>query len=187
VHFYHCLPASLSLLAPAPLHQTSTPKDVRWIYLHHRFPKFFVLFAFRKITIQNLNAVVVRKWQRTKVVGFCMAWNIFKHFIRWFKPINISTFPTSEPNYINRYSDGLRASRPGFDCRRGKIFLFSIASRMALRPTKPPIRRVPGEISPGIKWPGREADHSPPSTANVKNDGVIPPLPHVFMVQCLIN
>jgi hypothetical protein len=31
----------------------------------------------------------------------------------------------------------------------------------------------------GIKRPGREADHSPPSSAEVKNGGAIPPLPHV--------
>jgi hypothetical protein len=28
----------------------------------------------------------------------------------------------------------------------------------------------------GVKWPGREADHLPPSSAEVKNGGVIPPL-----------
>jgi hypothetical protein len=26
-----------------------------------------------------------------------------------------------------------------------------------------------GAITPEIKWPGRQADHSPPSSANVKN------------------
>jgi hypothetical protein len=33
-----------------------------------------------------------------------------------------------------------------------------------------------GAISPGVKRPGREADPSPPSIAEVKNDGAIPPL-----------
>jgi hypothetical protein len=28
----------------------------------------------------------------------------------------------------------------------------------------------------GVKWPRRETDHSPPSNAEVKNDGTIPPL-----------
>jgi hypothetical protein len=27
---------------------------------------------------------------------------------------------------------------------------------------------VPGALSLGVKWPGREADHSPPSSAEVK-------------------
>jgi hypothetical protein len=41
-------------------------------------------------------------------------------------------------------------------------------SRMALVPTQPPIQFVPGALSLGLKWPGREADHSPPSSAEVK-------------------
>jgi hypothetical protein len=57
----------------------------------------------------------------------------------------------------------------GFDSRRGLgIFLFITASRMALRPTQPPIQWVPGALSLGVKRPGREADHSPPSSAEVK-------------------
>jgi hypothetical protein len=39
----------------------------------------------------------------------------------------------------------------------------------------------------GVKWPGREADHSPPSSTEVKNGGAIPPLPHVFMAWRLNN
>jgi hypothetical protein len=58
----------------------------------------------------------------------------------------------------------------------GKIFLFSIASRPALRPTQPPIQWVPGAFSPGVKQQALEADHSPPSDARVKNGGAIPPL-----------
>jgi hypothetical protein len=42
-------------------------------------------------------------------------------------------------------------------------------------------------FSPGVKRQGREADHSPPSSAEVKNGGAIPPLPYVYMVWCLIN
>jgi hypothetical protein len=30
----------------------------------------------------------------------------------------------------------------------------------------------------GLKWPGPEADHSPPCSAEVKNGGVIPPFPN---------
>jgi hypothetical protein len=36
---------------------------------------------------------------------------------------------------------------------------------LALGPTQPPIQRVPGAISPGLKGPGCEADQSPPFTA----------------------
>jgi hypothetical protein len=41
-------------------------------------------------------------------------------------------------------------------------------SRPALEPTQPPIQSVPGALTPGLKQPGREADHSPPSSAEVK-------------------
>jgi hypothetical protein len=34
-----------------------------------------------------------------------------------------------------------------------------------------------GGSFPGIKRKGREADHSPPSSAEVKNDGAVTPLP----------
>jgi hypothetical protein len=38
-------------------------------------------------------------------------------------------------------------------------------------PTQPPIQWVPGALSPRVKRPGRETDHSAPSSAEVKNSG----------------
>jgi len=56
-----------------------------------------------------------------------------------------------------------------FDSRRGLgIFLFTTASRTALELTRPPVQWVPGALSLGVKRPGREAGHSPPSSAEVK-------------------
>jgi hypothetical protein len=37
-----------------------------------------------------------------------------------------------------------------------------------LGPNQPPIQWVPGALSLEVKRPGREADHSPPSSAEVK-------------------
>jgi hypothetical protein len=57
----------------------------------------------------------------------------------------------------------------GFDCRRGLgTFLLTTVSRTALGSTHPPIRWVPGALSLGVKRPGHEADHSPPSGAEAK-------------------
>jgi hypothetical protein len=42
-------------------------------------------------------------------------------------------------------------------------------SLLALGPAQPPIQWTPWDLSLGIKRPGREADHSPPSSAEVKN------------------
>jgi hypothetical protein len=60
----------------------------------------------------------------------------------------------------------------GFESQEGLgIFPLTTASRLALGPTQPPIQWIPGVLSPGIKQlvPGHEADHSPPSSAKVKN------------------
>jgi hypothetical protein len=56
-----------------------------------------------------------------------------------------------------------------FDSPRGLgIFLFTTASRTTPGPTQPPIQWVPGAFSLVVKRLGREADHSPPSSAEVK-------------------
>jgi hypothetical protein len=49
------------------------------------------------------------------------------------------------------------------------IFLLTTASRPALGPTQPSIQWVTGAFTSGVKWPGRETDHSLPSSAEVKN------------------
>jgi hypothetical protein len=57
----------------------------------------------------------------------------------------------------------------GFDSHQKLgIFLFTTVSRTALGPIQPPIQSVTGALSLGVKRPGREADHSPSSSAEVK-------------------
>jgi hypothetical protein len=58
----------------------------------------------------------------------------------------------------------------GFDSRqRLGIFLFTTVSRTALEPIQLPIQWVPVALSLGVKRLGREADHSTPSSAEIKN------------------
>jgi len=49
------------------------------------------------------------------------------------------------------------------------FFLFTTAYRLDMGPTQLPIQWVLGILALGEIWPGHEADHSPPSRAEVKN------------------
>jgi hypothetical protein len=70
---------------------------------------------------------------------------------------------------------------------KGKICLFSTAIRPLLEahPASYPVSN--GEISLEVKWPGHKADHSPPSSAEVKNGGAIPPHPHMSLCHIVLN
>jgi hypothetical protein len=61
-------------------------------------------------------------------------------------------------NIVSRYSYGL--DDPA-------------ASRPALGLTQSPNQWIPGALSLGVKRHGREGDHLPPSSAQVKNSGTI--------------
>jgi hypothetical protein len=68
---------------------------------------------------------------------------------------------------MQKTTDGLEDR--SFESRQGLgIFLFTAVSRSALGPTQPPVQWVPGAVFLRVYRPGREADHSPPSSAEVK-------------------
>lgn len=52
-------------------------------------------------------------------------------------------------------------------------------------PTMAPLHWVQGALSPGIKQPEHEADHSSPPHAEVIMNGAIPSLPHMPSLQVL--
>jgi hypothetical protein len=65
-----------------------------------------------------------------------------------------------------------------------KNFHFSMSSRPAVGSTQLTIQWVPGALSPGVKRLGREADHSPPTSAELKKMWVYtstPPFIHSFI------
>jgi hypothetical protein len=79
----------------------------------------------------------------------------------------------------SRVSSGSIVSDYGLDDRAigvrtpagQRIFPLTSVSRPALRPTQPPVQWIPGVLSPGVKArPGRDADHLPPSSAEVVNE-----------------
>jgi hypothetical protein len=84
---------------------------------------------------------------------------------------------------------GYRLDDWGFESQQGLgIFLFTTTSRLAVGPTQPPNQWAPVALSLGIKWMGHEADHSPPSSAEVKNacSYTFTP-PYAFMVWCSVK
>jgi hypothetical protein len=129
-------------------------------------PTLYVYFNRESI---NLLEIILIYIERTKLI-----------------PCNITLYIGSRDCSVgNATGYGLsgRGSNPG----RSKILLFT-ASRPALCPTQPPIHLVPWDVSLRVTQQGLDADHSPPSSVDVKNDGAISPLPpYVFMTQCLIN
>jgi hypothetical protein len=91
--------------------------------------------------------------------------------------ISVFTFPDQslEPGWLSQYSDGLRTGRLDFDSRSGEDnFLFPEMFRLALGPTQPHTQWPSRALSPGSKLKNHEADHSPPSGAEVRNVEAIP-------------
>jgi hypothetical protein len=59
--------------------------------------------------------------------------------------------------------------------------------RPALGPTQPPIKWVPGALTPGVKQLGREVDHSPPSSAKVKSEWSYTSTPPICLHVMVLN
>jgi hypothetical protein len=103
----------------------------------------------------------------------------FRWIVRRIQVRNIKNRPNED--FLNKWTNSKRQGAGklsgialdyglddrGFESRRGLgIFLFTTAFRPALGLTQPPVQWVQGALSLGVKRPGREADHSPPSSAN---------------------
>jgi hypothetical protein len=90
---------------------------------------------------------------------------------------NLETKGVGISQSVQQRATGWMAEESEFISLHGQeIFVFPAASRRALGPIKSPMQWVPGAFSSGLKWQGREADLSPPSSA--EDGGAIPPIPH---------
>jgi hypothetical protein len=73
---------------------------------------------------------------------------------------------------------GWTTKESGYDSQYGQdIFLFSMMSKPVLGPTQPLKQWTVADVSLKVKQQEREADHSPPSSGNVKNGGAITSFP----------
>jgi len=98
--------------------------------------------------------------------------------------LRITASSLGEPGKFNGIALGYGLDDRRLESLQGLgIFLFSTASRPALVPTHPPIQWLKGGFSFGIKRPRREADQSPPSSAEVKSTWSYASAPqYAFMV-----
>jgi hypothetical protein len=74
--------------------------------------------------------------------------------------------------FYGSYSAIVLAGRPrgrSLNPDRGKIFLNVVQTGYEAPPPERAIQWGPGTVSPGAKWPEREADHSTPTSAGVNN------------------
>jgi len=77
-----------------------------------------------------------------------------------------SHYSSNNENYTTAI---MKWKTKGNESKEHHLFSVSLVFIMALVPTQPLIQWVPGALSLGVKRPGREAHHSPPSSAEVKN------------------
>jgi hypothetical protein len=93
-----------------------------------------------------------------------------------------------EPGYLTGIALGYGLDDRVFVSRQGVVIYIITASRPVLGPTQPPIQWVPRALLLGLKWPGREADHSPPPNAEVKDAWSCTSIPqHAFMAWCSVK
>jgi hypothetical protein len=75
---------------------------------------------------------------------------------------------------------GWMTVKSGFNSRQGQgIFFYLTSGRVWSPPSL--LQNGRSSVSPGVSRQGREADHSTPSNAEVKNGGAIPPFPNMSL------
>jgi hypothetical protein len=97
---------------------------------------------------------------------------ITRQYIPQYSKLHTHTTYFCDPgSSVSIVSTGWTTGRSRFDPRqRQRIFPLASVSRPALGPTQPPVQWVTWVLSPGVTRPGRDADHSPPCSAEIEND-----------------
>jgi hypothetical protein len=68
------------------------------------------------------------------------------------------------------------------------MVFYGLFVMVALGPIQPPIQWTAGDLTPGVKRTGREANHKPLYSADVKNAWNYTSSPqYIFMASCLIK
>jgi hypothetical protein len=81
--------------------------------------------------------------------------------------------------YLSGIELGYGLDDRGIESRQGlEIFLFMTASKPVLEPIQTLIQCVSAALPLGVKRPGHEAYHSPPTSAEVNNEWSYTPLPY---------
>jgi hypothetical protein len=88
---------------------------------------------------------------------------------------------TCKHRQVSQYMDRQQVGWLGFNFQQGQeIFLYSIEFTLALRPFQPPKHQVLQALSAWVTQPGCEAEHSTPSSGEVKYGGAVRPLLYLF-------
>jgi hypothetical protein len=97
---------------------------------------------------------------------FMKLWFVFRYCGRtpWTEERPIESLVPTQDRIIQRNA-GIHPFLAGFE---PTIPVFE-RSKIMWGPTQPPIQWIPGALSLGVERPGCEADHSPPSSAEVQN------------------
>jgi hypothetical protein len=137
-------------------------------------------------SLSNSPLIWLKRCRRTPTIEsyFICGLTVYKYNHRWTSHEWVLIGSTM----ISQYSHMLRARRPRFDSlQEQEIFVVSsVLTGFGAHPASYPVDTE--GLYPGIERQGREAGHSPPCSAEVKNGGTVPPLPpYVFMTWYLMR
>jgi hypothetical protein len=153
----------LGLFSSEPKFTTHSKNWRVWIFQHFNGKK---IINQTELQEEELYVIIMKRI----ILEFQLIFTKSTYHLGVTRTFSSSAFESRFPPSSVGKATMLRAGRQGFDSRQGlRNVLFATASRPALGPTQPPIQWVPGAFTLRVKRPGREADHSPPSSVEIKN------------------